>query len=142
MWKRIAILGVLVALAIWNPSNAVAQGWDGGGGGVTVSIGNLLGFHVGLPFPNRRPDFCCERRERRFFPRRVDCCEERRFFPRRVDCCEERRFFPRQINCCEERRFIPRRVFCCEDERRFFGRRSWGDDWDSDYTDGGYGGYE
>jgi hypothetical protein len=131
MWKRIAIVGALVALAIWNPSNAVAQGWDGGGGdgccGITVHVG----------FPN----FCCG--NRRSFPRRrVFCCDDRRFFPRRVDCCEERRFFPRQDFCCEERRRFPRQINCCE-ERRFFGRRSWGDgDWGSDYTDGGYGGYE
>jgi hypothetical protein len=121
MLKLIALLGVIAALTLANPSNSVAQGWDGGGGGVTVSIGNLLGFHVGFPFPNRRPDLE-ERRERRFFPTRVDCCEERRFFPRQDFCCEERRFFPRQDFCCEERRFFPRQDFCCE-ERRFFPRQ-------------------
>src|SRR6266853_1302869 len=73
MWKRIVLLGALAALTIVKPSNAVAQGWDGwgGGGGITVN--------VRFPFPRR--DFCCE--ERRFFPRRDFCCE-RRFFPRRV----------------------------------------------------------
>ena len=108
MWKRIALLGALAALTIVKPSNAVAQSWDGwGGGGISVN--------VRVPFP--RQDFCCERR---FFPRRVDCCEERRFFPRRVFedrrdfCCEER--FPRRVFFDEERR-----DFCCE-ERRFFPR--------------------
>jgi hypothetical protein len=160
MLKRIALLGAIAAvLTLANPSNSVAQGWDGSGGGITVSIGNLLGFHVGFPFPNRRADFCCERRERRFFPRRVDCCEERRFFPRRIDCCEERRFFPSQVDCCEEqrdfccdeRRFFARPVFCCDDRRFFprpFGRPPYyyGDrfapsvyNWNSGYTNVGYG---
>lgn len=78
MWKRVAFLGAMAALTIWNPSNAVAQVWDGGGA-ITVN--------VGFPFPHRR-DFCCERR---FFPRRVFCCEERR----EEFCCDDRRFFPR-----------------------------------------------
>jgi hypothetical protein len=109
MLKRVALLGAIAALTIGNPSNSVAQGWDGGGGccGITVTV-------TGFP----RPDFCCERR---FFPRRVFCCE-RRFFPRRDICCE-RRFFPRPVFCCEpERRFFPRPAFCCEPERRFFAR--------------------
>jgi hypothetical protein len=145
MWKRIAILGALVALTIWNPSHAVAQGWDGGDGGGGWGGGGCCGItvHVGFPnfccdnhrfFPRRRVD-CCD--NRRFFPRRVDCCEERRFFPRQIDCCEERRFFPRRVDCCEERRFFPRRVDCCED-RRFFGSR-FRRNWDTDYTDAGYG---
>ena len=104
MLKRIALLGAMAALTIVKPSNAVAQGWDGCCG-ITVN--------VGFPFQHR--DFCCERR---FFPRRVDCCEERRDF-----CCEER--FPRRVFfdeerrdfCCEDRRFFPRRVF---EERRDF----------------------
>jgi hypothetical protein len=58
MWKRIVLLGALAALTIVKPSNAVAQGWDGwgGGGGITVN--------VRFPFPRR--DFCCE--ERRLSP--------------------------------------------------------------------------
>src|SRR6266853_668767 len=83
MLKRIALLVAMAALTIVKPSNAVAQGWDGCCG-ITVN--------VGFPFQHR--DFCCERR---FFPRRVDCCEERRDF-----CCEDRRFFPRRA--FEERR--------------------------------------
>ena len=98
MLKSIALLVAMAVLTIVKPSNAVAQDWGGWGGGVTVN--------VGFPFPHRD---CCERRERRFFPRRVDCCE-RRFFPSRVDCCEERRFFPSRVDCCEERRFFPRAV--------------------------------
>ena len=62
MLKRIALLVAMAALTIVKPSNAVAQGWDGWGGGITVN--------VRVPFP--RQDFCCE--ERRFFPRRLDCC--------------------------------------------------------------------
>jgi len=73
MLKRIVLLGAMVALTIVKPSSAVAQGWDGwGGGGITVN--------VRVPFPRR--DFCCE--ERRFFPRRDFCCERRFFFPRQV----------------------------------------------------------
>jgi hypothetical protein len=148
MWKRIVLLGALAALTIVKPSNAVAQGWDGwgGGGGITVN--------VRFPFPRR--DFCCE--ERRLFPRRDFCCE-RRFFPRQVSCCEERRDF-----CCQERRFFPRQVFCCDDRRFFprpFGRppyfygdsfapyrynwnggytnASYGDNWNGGYTNAGYG---
>jgi hypothetical protein len=112
MLKRIALLVAIAALTFVKPSNSVAQEWGGWGGGVTVN--------VGFPFPHR--DSCCERR---FFPRRVFCCEERRFFPRRVDCCEERRFFPRRVDCCEERRFFPRPF--------------WRDDWNAGYTDAGYG---
>jgi hypothetical protein len=146
MLKRIALLVAIAALTFVKPSNSVAQDWGGWGGGVTVN--------VGFPFPHRdsccerrffpRRVFCCEERrefcceERRFFPRRVDCCEERQFFPRRIDCCEERRFFPRRIDCCEERRFFPRRVDCCE-ERRFFPRPFRRDDWNAGYTDAGYG---
>ena len=85
MLKRIALLGAMAALIIVKPSNAVAQGWDGWGGGITVN--------VRVPFPRR--DFCCD--DRRFFPRRV-------FEERREDfCCEERRFFPRRE--FEESRF-------------------------------------
>ena len=129
MLKRIALLVAMAALTIVKPSNAVAQGWDGCCG-ITVN--------VGFPFQHR--DFCCERR---FFPRRVDCCEERRFFPRRDFCCE-RRFFPRRV-------FEERRDFCCE-ESRFFPRRFgrppyyYGDrfapyayNWNGGYTDAGYG---
>jgi hypothetical protein len=69
MWKRIVLLGAMVALTIVKPSNAVAQSWDGCCG---------ISVNVRVPFP--RQDFCCQ--ERRFFPRRVDCCDDRRFFPR------------------------------------------------------------
>ena len=151
MFNWIALLGAMAALITWNPSSAVAQGWDGRGG-VTVTV-------TGFPNPCceergffPRQDFCCE--ERRFFPRQVFCCEEsrvfqredfcceerrpfprqvlccgeRRFFPREDFCCEDRRFFPRQVFCCEERRFFPREDFCCEDRRFFPGR--FGRNWD------------
>jgi hypothetical protein len=131
MFNWIAVLGAMAALLIWNPSNAVAQGWDGRGGvegwgGVTV---NVTGFPNPCCEERRffpRQDFCCE--ERRFFPRQVFCCEERRLFPRQVLCCEERRFFPREDFCCEDRRFFPREDFCCEDRRFFPGR--FGRNWD------------
>jgi hypothetical protein len=123
MLKRIALLGAMAALTIVKPSNAVAQGFDGCCG-ITVNIG----------FPFRH---CCERR---FFPRRVFCCEERRVF-----CCDDRRFFPRRVFCCEEPR-----VFCCDD-RRFFPRPFYrppyyyGDrfapyayNWNAGYGDPGY----
>lgn len=129
MRKRSAILGALIALTIWNPSNAAAQGWDGWG------RGGCCGITVHIGFPN----FCCD--NRRFFPRRrFDCCDDRRFFPRRrVFCCDDGRFFRRPVFCCDDRRFFPSRFDCCED-RRFFGRRFWGDGgWDSDYTGDGYG---
>ncbi len=167
MLKRIAILGALAALTIWNPSHAVAQAWDGRGGGGCCGIT----VHVGFPnfccdnrrfFPRRRV-FCCDDRrffpsrfdccdDRRFFPSRFDCCDDRRFFPRREEfCCDDRRFFPRQVFCCEERRFFPSRFDCCEDrrffptreefccdDRRFFPGR-FGRNWNGDYTNAGYG---
>ena len=109
MLKRIALLGAMAALTVLKPSNAVAQGWDGWGGGISVN--------VRVPFPRR--DFCCERR---FVPRPVFCCE-RPFIPRRVFCCDDRRFFHSRFDCCDDRRFF---------DRRF--RR----DWDGDFTDVGF----
>ena len=76
MLKRTALLGAMAALTIVKPSNAVAQGWDGG-------------CCERRFFP--RPVFCCERP---FIPRPVFCCE-RPFIPRPVFCCEDRPFFSR-----------------------------------------------
>jgi hypothetical protein len=137
MLKRIALLGAMAALIIVKPSNAVAQGWDGWGGGITVN--------VRVPFPRR--DFCCD--DRRFFSRRDFCCDDR--FRRRVFFDEERRDF-----CCDDRfrRRVffddDRRDFCCDD-RRFFPRPFarppyyYGDrfapyayNWNAGYTDAGY----
>jgi hypothetical protein len=142
MLKRIALLGAMAALTIWNPSNAAAQGWEGGAGGwggVTVTVTGFPG-----PFQHRRPVRCCERP---FIPRPVFCCE-RPFIPRPVSCCE-RPFIPRPVSCCE-RPFIPRPVSCCE--RRFFPRpfdrppyfygdnfAPYGYNWNAGYTDAGYG---
>jgi hypothetical protein len=125
MLKRVAFLGAMAALTIWNPSNAVAQSWDGGGCcGITVN--------VSFPFAHRR-DFCCERR---FFPRRVFCCEDRREF-----CCDDRRFFPRRVFCCDDRRFFPRPfgrpLYYYGDSFAPFGYN-----WNAGYTDAGYGYYE
>jgi hypothetical protein len=158
MLKRIALLVAMAALTLVKPSHAVAQGFDGCCGGITVNIGFPSGHccNERRLFPRRnfccddrrvfpRADFCCN--ERRFFPGRVDCCDDRRFFPSRVDCCEERRDF-----CCDDRRFFPRADFCCEDRRFFprFGRPPYyyGDrfapyayNWNAGYTDPGYGYY-
>jgi len=117
MLKRIALLGAMAALAIVKPSNAVAQGWDGWGGGIVVN--------VRVPFPRR--DFCCERR---FIPRRVFCCE-RPFIPRPVFCCDDRRFFPRTYGYGYGYGRPP----------YYYGDRfaPYGYNWNGGYNDAGYG---
>jgi hypothetical protein len=125
MWKRIVLLGAMAALTIVKSSNAVAQAWDGwGGGGITVN--------VRVPFFQR--DFCCERR---FFPRRVFCCE-RRFFPRQVFCCDDRRFCPRPFGrppYYYGDRFAP----YAYNWNAGYGDGYYGYDWNGGYTNAAYG---
>jgi hypothetical protein len=72
MVKRVALLGAIAALTIWNPSNSVAQSW----GGVTVTVS------LPAPYPYRpRPTWCC----RPYYPRPTWCC--RPYYPRPVWCC-------------------------------------------------------
>ncbi len=61
MLKRVALLGAIAALTIWNPSNSAAQGW----GGVTVTVAGFPG-----PYPYRPRPWCC----RPYYPRPVWCC--------------------------------------------------------------------
>jgi len=74
MLKRVAILGAIAALTIWNPPNCVAQGW----GGVTVTVAGFPG-----PYPYRarpyyaRPAWCC----RPYYPRPVWCCNRPYAYP-------------------------------------------------------------
>jgi hypothetical protein len=126
MWKRIVLLGALATLTIVKPSNAVAQGWDGWGGGGGVIV------NVRVPFPRR--DFCCERR---FFPRQVFCCE-RPFIPRPVFCCDDRRFFPRPFGrppYFYGNRFAP----YAYNWNGGYTDADYGDNWNGGYADGGYG---
>jgi hypothetical protein len=125
MLKRIVLLGAVAALTIVKPPSAVAQGWDGwGGGGITVN--------VRVPFPQR--DFCCERR---FIPRRVFCCE-RPFIPRRVFCCDDRRFFARPFGrppYFYGDSFAPYRY----NWNGGYTDAGYGDNWNGGYDDAGYG---
>lgn len=120
MLKRVALLGAIAALTIWNPSRSVAQAWDGGwdgagwggngwgGGAVTVTVG----------FPGFRRPFCC----RPHIPRPVFCC--RPVPPRPVWCCENRAFpyYYRRPPYYYGDSFAP-----------------YGYNWNAGYTEAGYG---
>jgi hypothetical protein len=106
MWKRVALLAAIAALAIWNPAGVVAQewaGWDGGGwdggrfdrGGCCISV--TVRVHV-----------------------RPRCCRPP-IPPRPIACCERPFIPPRPIVCCE-RPFIPQPVVCCDRFPRTFAR--------------------
>jgi hypothetical protein len=118
MLKRIALLVAMAALTIVKPSNAVAQGWDGG-------------CCERRFFP--RPVFCCERP---FIPRPVFCCE-RPFIPGPVFGCEEPRVF-----CCEDRPFFPR-SYGYGRPLYYYGDRfaPYGYNWNAGYADASYGYY-
>ncbi len=73
MLKRVALLGAMAALTVWNPTISVAQGW---GGGVTVTVAGFPG-----PYPYRPRPWCC----RPYVPRPTWCC--RPYIPRPVWCC-------------------------------------------------------
>jgi hypothetical protein len=77
MSKRVALLGAIAALTIWNPSTSVAQSWGGSQGccGITVTVAGIPGPYPYYPRP------CC----RPYYPRPIACC--RPYYPRPVWCC-------------------------------------------------------
>jgi hypothetical protein len=116
MLKRVAFLGAIAALTIWNPSHSVAQTWDGGtwgGGGWGGGCCGAITITVGFP----RPRFCC----RPFIPRPTFCC--RPFIPRPVWCCNNGPYpyYGRPLYYYGDR-FAP-----------------YGYNWNAGYTEAGYG---
>jgi hypothetical protein len=93
MLKRVALLGAIAALTIWNPARSVAQTWDGAGydgagyDGVGYDGGRWGGgccITVTVRVHVRPRPWCC----RPIPPRPIICCHP--VPPRPVWCCNSR----------------------------------------------------